>query len=157
MIRNNNLTLIVSAAAMLAIAATLFIFSGCSTTKAIEKQQRKILASYRSHVLATIPEQERADRLIELGEGLHKQILADTETLRGLADELGRLNARYDTTRSEMEDNLEAINAHRVRMRERILEVRAEAVSLTTPAEWDSLINRGKTLMSLIKENPGVL
>ena len=138
-------------------AAGVFFAAGCRTPLSMEDRQKEILASYREHVSATVADEGRAAKLEDLGERVISQFRADMAELNALADRFNQLNRDYDSTREEMEEVWAAIQKQRLKIRESLLLARAEAVSLTTPEEWEQLMRREKTLMSLLRENPGVL
>ena len=126
-------------------------------SKLLKRKQQDILESYRLQVSEIIDDPERARQLNELAEDLYRQMLVYTKVLHKMFDELDSLNKTYDTERHELEAAFHAINNHRIRMRENIFTSRVKALSLTTPEEWQELMNRRKTLMDLIQETPGLL
>jgi len=136
-----------------------FILGGCTSQQArlLEKRHGDVLKSYREQVADTIDDPKRAEQLIAIGEDLHLQIRRETKVILEMAAELKKLNSAYDTPRKELEAALQNLNSQRAKMRDSILLARAEAMSLTTPAEWQKLINRRGTLLELIKETPGFL
>jgi septal ring factor EnvC (AmiA/AmiB activator) len=132
--------------------------AGCSLSRSSQTERvlDDVLESYREQVSQVIEDRERAGRLSALGEELVHQLREDTEELREMAEEFRIQNARYDTTREELEVLLAAINEHRREMGAKVLAARAGAVSLTTPVEWQGFMDRRRTLRDLARENPGL-
>lgn len=136
-----------------------FILGGCASQQGrlLKKQQQDVLKSYRQQVVNSIDDLERARLLIMVGEDLYLQFRIDTKILLKMTEELKNLNGAYETTRKELETAFHALNSHRREMREKIIAVRGEALSLTAPEEWQALMSRRGTLLDLIQQNPGIL
>ena len=132
---------------------------GCASqqSKLLKKKQQDVLASYKLQVSETIDDPERAKQLIALSKDLHREMRTDTKMLQKMFEELDTLNKSYKTRREELETALKVINNHRRKMREKIFAARVNALSLTTPEEWQALMSRRRTLMDLIQETPGLL
>ena len=123
----------------------------------LEKKQQSVLASYKQHIRETVDDHARTDELIAIGEKLHRQLRADARLLNEMFLELEKLNNSYDTSRSELEMAFHVINLHRKQMQNTIMVARSKIPTLTTPEEWQRLINRRTTLIELIKSTPGFL
>lgn len=136
-----------------------FVVGGCASQQArlLKKRQEDVLKSYRIQVANTFDDPERADQLINVAEDLYLQLRNDTKVLLEITEELKKLNGAYDTTREELEAVLQDLNSHRRKMRETIMAARAGALSLTTPEEWQELMDRRGTLLEFIGETPGFL
>lgn len=136
-----------------------FILGGCASQQGrlLKKQQQDVLKSYRQQVVNSIDDPERARQLIMVGEDLYLQLRIDTKILLKMTEELKNLNGAYETTRKELKTAFHALNKHRREMREKIIAVRGEALSLTAPEEWQALMSRRGTLLDLIQQNPGIL
>ena len=121
-----------------------FILGGCASQQGrlLKKQQQDVLKSYRQQVVNSIDDLERARQLIMVGEDLYLQFRIDTKILLKMTEELKDLNGAYETTREELETAFHALNSHRREMREKIIAVRGEALSLTAPEEWQALMSR---------------
>ncbi len=132
---------------------------GCASqhSKLLKKKQQDVLESYRLQISESIDDPDRARQLIKLGEDFYQQIRTDTKVLLEMFHELDSLNKAYKTRSEELEAAFQAINNHRRKMRENILAARVSALSLTTPEEWQELMDRRRTLMDLIQETPGLL
>jgi len=154
-----RITLIKSGWPLLILAMLFSVVGGCVSQQArlLKKKQQDILKSYRQHVAMTIDDPARAEQLIGIGEDLYKKIQADTKVLLQMAEKIKKLNTDYGTTREELENDLSHINSQRAKMRDSIMLARSEALSLTTPVEWQELMNRRGTLLELIQETPGFL
>ncbi len=144
---------------ILALFLLCFLAGGCASqqSKLLEKKQQDVLDSYRLHISETIDDSKRAEQLVVIGEELYRQIRIDTKALQKMFKEFETLNKAYDTRREDLDASLHAINEHRKKMREKILDSRVKALSLTTPEEWQGLTSRRRTLIDLIQEMPGLL
>lgn len=149
---------LVRAARLTALLGVVLVFANCTLPRFThpETTLHDVLDSYREQVSEVIEDPERAAKLVELGEDQSLRLQTDMEKLRGMVEELGLKNARYDTTREELASLVAAINQHRGRMREEMLAARMTAVSLTTPEEWRALMVRREKLMDLLRATPGL-
>jgi hypothetical protein len=141
------------------LVATLCAAGGCASQqeRLLQKKQQDILESYREIVTTIVDDPVRARQLINIAEKLNLEMKSDTKELLEISAEIKKLNAEYGTTREEMQAALLHLNDQRRKMRGSILTARQEALSLTTPAEWQELMKRKGTLPELIQETPGIL
>ena len=144
---------------LMLLSMVLLIAGGCTAkeTRVLKKKQQDVIKAYREYVTESIDDPERAEKLIALGEDLYLQLKKDTETLLELVSDLNTLNKGYDTSRQELEAGFRTLTDHRRVMREKLLAARVKAEAQTTPEEWETLMNRNRTLMNLIQETPGLL
>ena len=144
---------------LMLLSMVLLIAGGCTAkeTRLLKKKQQDVIKAYREYVAESIDDPERAEKLITLGEDLYLQFKKDTETLLELVSDLNTLNKGYDTSRQELEAGFRTLTDHRRVMREKLLAARVKAEAQTTPEEWETLMNRNRTLMNLIQETPGLL
>jgi hypothetical protein len=141
------------------LLVTLCAAGGCASQqdRLLQKKQQDILESYRESMATIVDDPVRAGQLINLAEKLNLEMKADISVLLEITAEIKKLNAEYGTTRKEMQTALLKLNDQRRKMRKAILTARTEALSLTTPAEWQELMRREGTMLELIQETPGIL
>lgn len=145
--------------AMMLSMCFLTALAGCASQqeRLLKKKQQNILESYRQQVAITVGDPVRAQQLISIAEELYRDFKAETKILLEITEKIKKLHADYGTTRDEMQTALAHLNNQRSKMRETILNARTEALSLTTPIEWQELMKRRGTLLELIQERPGIL
>ena len=129
----------------------------CTTFANRNKPELDVFSAYRENVKGIVPDSERRDALIILASTLHKDLTVDMDNLREIADEIHALRADYGSTRKDIEASLQKLNKHRIQMRERSFSAREAALKLTTPEEWAQLSSQSESLMSFVKETPGLL
>jgi ribosomal protein S15P/S13E len=144
-------------APLLSFIIILSISCASQQTKLLEEKQDDVLKTYKQQVSVTIKDPIRARGLITLAEDLHQHIKHHTTILQQLFDKLNSLNQKYDTQRVDLEVVLQNINQQRTEMLEYILTARVKATKLTTPQEWQKLMNRRKNMIDFIKETPGFI
>jgi len=156
-LKNINKLQLSAAAVVVSLCVILMTASSCTTTRSVEKQRRELLTSYISRVHVVVSNAEQEEQLSQIGIILYEQLTADIEVLAKLIKDFENLNRNYDTSREDLAAALEAIDKHRLRMRQTILVARMKAVSLTSTEEWDSLMSLRETLLSRMQKTPGLL
>ena len=135
----------------------LAVLAGCRTPLLLKERQREALVSYDRRVADVVADTAAAERLQRLGEEVFEQLRAETVELEACVDRLDTLNRDYDASREDLEAALGALDACRHRIRTLLLAARAEAVALTTAAEWKSITKRENSLMAVMQKEGGLM
>lgn len=145
---------------LITISALLaMLFAGCAGKRDVNPVdvEKQAFDDLRAEIRLAIDDAERETRAIELVD-----VLADElESLRRLKlerQEQGRkLNANYDTTRSEFDAFVNSSNVAIRLNRQRILEKRGAFIATTTPDEWNQIFDaRTDAISAAIKSTQSI-
>ena len=124
------------------LAIALLLFSACASRKEAPdpvKVQEEI-AGYRNQELdlvrATIPDPERADRLILLLGERDKLISDSTKKINEYRERMSQLNADYNADRESFETLVASYNSQRAATQEKFTALIGAMKMETNPGEW---------------------
>ena len=127
--------------------AILSLVTACHTVDPVDSAVSTIFESYYEAVRTSITEPHRAKALVELGRELEPQLSHEIRQLHRFHEEIAELNADYDSSRRELDNQLDIIQQQRQSMRAILLAALPQFVELTTPEEWSRLQQRSNTLI----------
>jgi hypothetical protein len=132
----------VSAVSAILLTTGLLLFSACSLRPQVPdpvKVQEEI-AEYRRQELAlisaTIPDPERAERMIQLIGERDELIAQSTKTINAYREEMSILNADYHADRESFETLVASYNSQRAAAQERFTALIGAMKMEASPEEW---------------------
>ena len=135
----------------LSLMAGILVIVACRNSEPAENPLDTLFQSYYEIVQTTVQEPARMEALIDTGMALEPRLHEEFVKLASLYKNLAELNADYSTTRSELDQQLTAIQRSRESMRTLVLEARTEVIALATPEEWELMRERrSQTLIDLL-------
>lgn len=157
LIRHRSLLLFISTVCFFRLSSLglflILVATGCSTTPTVEDRYRASLESYQRTISQVVSDEDRAERLREIGDQLFRDLLRCTEELNKLVERIEVLNRDYDASREDLETALSDLDRQRQRLMEHLSRARAEAVAVTTSEEWEILVSREASILSLFRED----
>jgi DNA repair exonuclease SbcCD ATPase subunit len=117
--------------------------AGCAGNSDVDlaDAEKQAFEDLRSEIRNVIDDVERETKAIEIVD----KIAVQFESLRANREErraqFKKLNTSYDTTRAEFDEFTEESNANIHRNHNQLLEYRQALMSVTTPDEWDPILD----------------
>lgn len=103
--------------------------------------EKQAFDNLRSEIRIAVDDPERETKAIAVVD----ELAAELESLRRKTaerhEQAKNLNANYDTTRAEFDAFISASNADIRLSQQRILEKRERLIEVTTPEEWDQILD----------------
>ena len=103
--------------------------------------QKQAFDDLRSEIRIAIDDAERETKAIDIVEQMDVQFVSLRTSREERQAQFKKMNASYDTTRTEFDEFIEESNANIYRNHQQLLEHRQALMSITTPEEWTRILN----------------
>lgn len=103
--------------------------------------EKQAFEDLRSEIRSVIDDDERETKAIEIVDQIAVQFVSLRSNREERRAQFKKLNASYDTTRAEFDKFIEESNANIHRNHNQLLEHRQALMSITTPEEWDPILD----------------
>ena len=126
------------------MALLLIAVSSCSNepAKTTEEQFQASAADMRNTLRKTVTDDSRLRKMLALIDRADADMQSGAREFKKVREQQQRLNADYDTTRDELQQIGDKIQAVRKTYRDRVISVRQELAQLATNDEWKSITSR---------------
>ena len=126
---------------LIVVACVAALIAGCGGKDAVsrEDQQAAAFADLRSAVEEVVVDDERRVDVLQQVDDFESDVNSLRATLVERRAEFRRLNADYDTTREELTEFANAMEARIQENRRRVFDGRARLIAATTDEEWVAL------------------
>lgn len=144
---------------MVILSLLAIAIAGCAGKSNVSPvdHEKQAFDDLRAEIHIAISDEEREAQAIALVDELAEE-LESLRRKKAKKQEHGRkLNANYDTTRTEFDAFISASNVEIRLNQQRILEIRGAFIAITTPEEWNQIFDaRTEAIKAAIKSTQSI-
>lgn len=136
---------------LLVISSLLILLAGCSSSEH-ENVEKEAFESFRTEISTVINDPEREAKALAIVDELVEELQSLRSQKAERLAQSRKLNANYDTTRAEYEAFIHEKNMENRLSQQRVLDNRNALIAVTTPEEWEQLLDvRSNSIKAAIK------